>query len=635
MKITSNQLREKYLEFFKSKNHTIISSASLIPENDPTVLFTTAGMHPLVPFLLGEAHPAGKRLVDVQKCVRTGDIDEVGDQSHFTFFEMLGNWSLGDYFKEESIKMSFEFLTNKKWLGLDVRKLAVTVFEGDNDAPCDEFSSEIWKKAGMPENRIVYLPKKNNWWGPAGQTGPCGPDTEIFYWKGESEFPPEDSNPKTDEDNWLEIWNNVFMEYFKNEKGEFEPLKQKNVDTGMGLERTTLVLNNLKDIYEIDTLKPIIEKIEKISNKKYSEESEKNIKSMRIIADHIRAATMIITDNRGIGPSNIDQGYVVRRLIRRAIRHGKNIGIENNFCKEIAVEVINIFSNIYEEVKNNKDFALNEIEKEEEKFKKIIDMNPATFKNKFFKLMDKFGKSGLKAHEKIQNQKVHVVNPLITGKEAFALYSQEGIPKEEIIRLAEENNFILDTEDLDKQFLIEEKKHQELSRQGAEEKFKGGLADHGEMSTKYHTTTHLLHASLKEILGDHVEQRGSNITSERMRFDFSHLDKMTDEEKQKVEELVNYAITQKYPISFKETSVEEAKKEGAIGLFENKYAEKVKVYTVGDPNGFPKAVQDSKTFSKEICGGPHVENTSELGHFKIIKEESSSSGVRRIKAILE
>ena len=624
MKINSNELRKKYLDFFKSKNHIIIDSASLIPENDPTVLFTTAGMHPLVPYLLGEVHPAGKKLVNVQKCVRTGDIDEVGDHSHLTFFEMLGNWSLGDYFKDESIEMSYEFLTSKDYLGIEKEKLAITIFEGDEKVELDSKSLEKWKEMGISEDKIAKLGKKDNWWGPAGQTGPCGSDTEIFYWIGAKNIPSKSSNPKTDPNNWLEIWNNVFMEYFKNEKGELENLKQKNVDTGMGLERTVLALNNLDDIYEIDTLKPIIEKIEKISNKKYSEESEKNIKSMRIIADHIRTATMIMTDNRGMGPSNTDQGYIVRRLIRRAIRHGKNIGIENNFCKEISLEVINIFSDIYKEVEKNKDFALKEIEKEENKFRITLE-------------------NGLKEIYKIFNEYKKQDNNLseftLGGKYLFNLYTTFGFPIEMTLEEVDKKRRTPVPEDVKKMFLKQffdkMKKHQELSRQGAEKKFKGGLAEHGEMSTKYHTATHLLHAALKTVLGDHVEQRGSNITAERMRFDFSHPEKMIDEQKQKVEELVNYAIKQKYPITFTEMSVGEAKKLGAIGLFENKYGEKVKVYTIGNPDNFPKAEIGSKTFSKEICGGPHVENTENLGHFKIKKEESSSSGIRRIKAILE
>jgi len=606
--LNSTELRQKYLDFFKSKNHTIIGSASLIPENDPTVLFTTAGMHPLVPYLLGQKHPSGTRLADVQKCVRTGDIDEVGDTSHFTFFEMLGNWSLGDYFKEDSIKWSFEFLTDKKWLGLDIAKLAVTVFEGDTDAPRDEFSADVWKKAGMPENRIAYLPKKNNWWGPAGQTGPCGPDTEIFYWRGTSEFPPVDSNPKNDEENWLEIWNNVFMEYFKNEKGEFEPLKQKNVDTGMGMERTIAVINGLTDTYQIDTMWPLIQKIEEISGREYVENKDVT-KAMRVIADHLRTSTMIMGDDRGIGPSNVDQGYIVRRLIRRAVRYGKIIGLKENFCSIISEKVIEIFGDIYPEVKKNKEFILTEMAREESKFRNTIEQGIKEFE----KLVDGF---------RLAFEKTGKLINTISGKQAFKLYDTYGFPLEMTMELAVEHGLSVDVDDFNVAF----KRHQELSRAGAEQKFKGGLADTSEISTKYHTATHLMHSALRKVLGSHVEQRGSNITADRMRFDFSHPEKMTDEQKQQVEDVVNEVIVKNYPVTFAEMSVEEAKKQNAIGLFEDKYGESVKVYTVGN---------DQEIYSREICGGPHVENTGVLGKFKIIKEEAVSSGVRRIKAVLQ
>lgn len=606
--LTSKELRQKYLDFFKSKNHTIINSASLIPENDPTVLFTTAGMHPLVPYLLGQKHPSGTRLADVQKCVRTGDIDEVGDTSHFTFFEMLGNWSLGDYFKEDSIKWSFEFLTDKKWLGLDIAKLAVTVFEGDADAPRDEFSADVWKKSGMPENRIAYLPKKNNWWGPAGQTGPCGPDTEIFYWRGTSEFPPVDSNPKNDEENWLEIWNNVFMEYFKNEKGEFEPLKQKNVDTGMGMERTIAVINGLTDTYQIDTMWPLIQKIEEISGREYVENKDVT-KAMRVIADHLRTSTMIMGDDRGIGPSNVDQGYIVRRLIRRAVRYGKIIGLKENFCSIISEKVIEIFGDIYPEVKKNKEFILTEMAREESKFRNTIEQGIKEFE----KLVDGF---------RLAFEKTGKLINTISGKQAFKLYDTYGFPLEMTMELAVEHGLNVDVDDFNVAF----KRHQELSRAGAEQKFKGGLADTSEISTKYHTATHLMHSALRKVLGSHVEQRGSNITADRMRFDFFHPEKMTDEQKQQVEDMVNEVIVKNYPVTFAEMSVEEAKKQNAIGLFEDKYGESVKVYTVGN---------DQEIYSREICGGPHVENTGVLGKFKIIKEEAVSSGVRRIKAVLQ
>jgi len=606
--LNSTELRQKYLDFFKSKNHTIIGSASLIPENDPTVLFTTAGMHPLVPYLLGQKHPSGTRLADVQKCVRTGDIDEVGDTSHFTFFEMLGNWSLGDYFKEDSIKWSFEFLTDKKWLGLDIAKLAVTVFEGDADAPRDEFSADVWKKSGMPENRIAYLPKKNNWWGPAGQTGPCGPDTEIFYWRGTSEFPPVDSNPKNDEENWLEIWNNVFMEYFKNEKGEFEPLKQKNVDTGMGMERTIAVINGLTDTYQIDTMWPLIQKIEEISGREYVENKDVT-KAMRVIADHLRTSTMIMGDDRGIGPSNVDQGYIVRRLIRRAVRYGKIIGLKENFCSIISEKVIEIFGDIYPEVKKNKEFILMEMAREESKFRNTIEQGIKEFE----KLVDGF---------RLAFEKTGKLINTISGKQAFKLYDTYGFPLEMTMELAVEHGLNVDVDDFNVAF----KRHQELSRAGAEQKFKGGLADTSEISTKYHTATHLMHSALRKVLGSHVEQRGSNITADRMRFDFSHPEKMTDEQKQQVEDMVNEVIVKNYPVTFAEMSVEEAKKQNAIGLFEDKYGESVKVYTVGN---------NQEIYSREICGGPHVKNTGVLGKFKIIKEEAVSSGVRRIKAVLQ
>jgi len=616
--ITAKQLREKYLEFFKSKGHAVISSASLIPENDPTVLFTTAGMHPLVPYLLGEKHPAGIRLANIQKCVRTQDIDEVGDNRHDTFFEMFGNWSLGDYFKKEAIEWSFEFLTSKETgLGLDIHKLAVSVFAGDDDAPRDEESANIWQSLGMPEERIAYLPKKNNWWGPAGQTGPCGPDTEMFFWKGPTEFPPAGSNPGTDEDNWLEIWNDVFMQYFKKEDGTFEPLKQKNVDTGMGLERTLMTLNNFADVFQIDTFWPLIQKIQEISGHEYIENLEVT-KSMRIIADHIRTATMIMGDDRGIVPSNVDQGYIVRRMIRRAVRHGRLIGITENFCSQIASEVINIFADVYPEVARNQEFVLNEIAKEESKFRNTIEQGLKEFE----KLIDGFRVAFEKTGRRVEE---------ISGKQAFKLFESFGFPLEMTQELALENNLRVNVNEFEEAF----KAHQDLSRAGAEQKFKGGLADTGEMSTKYHTATHLLQAALRTVLGNHIAQKGSNITAERLRFDFSHPEKMTEEQKKQVEDLVNYAIQKDYPVTFAEMTLEEAQNRGATGLFVDKYGAKVKVYSVGDPMETPLAQENSATFSKEVCGGPHVEHTNVLGKFKIKKEEAVSSGVRRIKATLE
>ena len=623
--ITASELRKKYLEFFKNREHAVISSASLIPENDPTVLFTTAGMHPLVPYLLGETHPEGKRLTNTQKCVRTADIDEVGDLSHLTFFEMLGNWSLGDYFKEESIKWAWEFVcTSTEGLQMDKNKLSVTVFGGDErypDLKPDLESIEIWKKVGVDENRIAQIPggvveKEDNWWGPAGQTGPCGPSTEVYYWIGEAQNPPVESNVATDPDNWLEIWNVVLMEYKKTINNTFEPLQNKNIDTGMGLERVLVVLNKLHDVYQIDTLRPLIKKIQEISGREYTENHEVTM-AMRIIADHIRSAVMIVGDQRGVAPSNTDQGYIVRRLIRRSIRQGHTLGIEENFCSKLVEKSLEIFGEVYPEIGKNKDFILTEITKEESKFRNTLEKGLKMFDKKVsvFELKD-----GQKIEDKDWN------NGALSGKDMFDLYQTYGFPLELSREEAKKRGLIVEKEDI-KDFHKEMKKHQELSRQGAEDKFKGGLADTDEMSTKYHTATHLLQAALRKVLGEHVGQKGSNITSKRLRFDFSHPQKLTDEEKNEVEELVNEAIKQNYKVSWQEMSVEEAKNSGAIGLFEDRYGAKVKVYTVGEGDS---------VFSKEICGGPHVKHTGELeGVLKIKKEKASSSGVRRIKAILE
>lgn len=586
--VTTNEMREKFLRFFKEKGHTIIPSASLIPENDPTVLFTTAGMHPLVPYLLGETHPGGKRLADAQKCIRTGDIDEVGDATHLTFFEMLGNWSLGDYFKKEAIEWSYEFLTSKQWLGLDVNRLAVSVFEGDKDAPLDTEAFDIWKKLGIPEARIAKLPKKNNWWGPAGETGPCGPDTEIFYWTGDPNQVPASFN----DDNalWVEIWNNVFMQYFKNKDGSFEPLKQMNVDTGMGLERTTAILNNTQ-VYSIDVFQPIIALIEALSGKKYDSDAE-TTRAMRIIADHIRAATFIIGDQRGIAPSNVGQGYVLRRLIRRAVRYGKLIGITDHFAVSIAEEVIRQFGTAYPELKTNSERVKTELANEENKFSVALD-------------------KGLKEFSKLS---------IVDGKVAFDLYQSYGFPIELTEELSRERGLSIDKKVFEEEF----KKHQDLSRTASAGVFKGGLADNSEEVTKYHTATHLLNQALHMVLGSHVAQRGSNITKERMRFDFSHSTKMTPEEIKKTEDIVNDVIKRDLPVHFELLTVEEARAKGAIGVFEDKYerlGNKVKVYFIGD-------------FSKEMCGGPHVEHTGAIGTFKIQKEEAVSAGVRRIRAII-
>jgi len=593
----AKEIRVKYLEFFKEKGHAVIPSAPLLPENDPTVLFTTAGMHPLVPYLLGEPHPGGKRLVNFQKCIRTCDIDEVGDNTHLTFFEMLGNWSLGDYFKEEAIKMSFEFLTSEKWLNIPLEKLAVSVFKGDDDAPRDEESAKIWKNLGIPEHKIAYLPKSENWWGPAGQTGPCGPDTEMFYWVGSKGAPPKDSNPGNDEDNWVEIWNDVFMQYSKTDDGKFEPLKQKNVDTGMGLERVAAVLNGHQTVYDTELFESIIEKINTLSTI-----DAIDFTSERIIADHLRTATMMAAD--GVRPSNVDQGYVMRRLMRRAIRHGKTLGIEENFTHTIAKKVIHLMSDIYPELKHEEEI-LKTFELEEEQFRKTINHGLKEFE----KLLKGFEMAFEKAGKKITE---------ISGKQAFKLYDTYGFPIEMTIEEAEKHNLTVDKEGFEKAF----KEHQELSRAGAEQKFAGGLQDQSEATTKLHTATHLLHAALHKVLGDHANQKGSNITAERLRFDFTYPDKLTPEQIEQVEKYVNDAIESDAKVNCETMTVEEAKKAGAIGLFEGKYGDKIKVYTV-------------EGWSKEICGGPHVERTGVLGKFKIKKEQSSSAGVRRIKAVLE
>ncbi|MEI6528857.1 MAG: alanine--tRNA ligase [Candidatus Falkowbacteria bacterium] len=604
--MNSSELRQKYLDYFASQNHAVISSASLIPENDPTVLFTTAGMHPLVPYLLGEKHPAGNRLSSAQKCIRTGDIDEVGDLTHHTFFEMMGNWSLGDYFKQEAINYSWEFLTSPEWLGLDKNRLAVSVFMGDDDAPFDEEAYNFWKEIfsanSLPLERIAKLPKKNNWWGPAGTTGPCGPDTEIFYWSGDGSKVPMSFND--DNGSWVEIWNNVFMQYNKNAEGKFEALKQKNVDTGLGLERVLAVINGLDDNYKTELFINLINKIEEFSGRKYDSDKE-TTRAMRIIADHLKAATFIIGDSHGTTPSNTDQGYVVRRLIRRAIRYGKQIGINKElWTAEICRVAIHDYKQIYSELEKNQEFIISNINKEEEKFSKTLE-------------------KGLLEFKKLENKN-------ISGVEAFNLYQSYGFPLEMTEELAQENGAKVDRVSFEEEL----KKHQDLSRTASAGKFKGGLADSGEETTKLHTAAHLLLASLRKVLGDHVVQKGSNITPDRLRLDFSHPEKMTPEQLSTVEDLVNGAITSNYKVVCEELSLEDAKKRGAMGVFDSKYGEKVKVYTVSSvsADGSPKI---EEAFSQEICGGPHVEATGNMGHFKIQKEEASSSGVRRIKAVLE
>ncbi len=590
-KLTSNELRAKYLGFFKERGHAIIPSASLIPENDPTVLFTTAGMHPLVPYLLGEKHPQGTRLTDVQICVRTGDIEEVGDASHCTFFEMLGNWSLGDYFKKEAISWSFEFLT--KVLGIPLDRLSVSVFAGDESCPRDDESADIWASLGLPRERIFFLPKKNNWWGPAGITGPCGPDTEMFIDTGKPACSP-DCSPACDCGKYLEIWNNVFMQYFKGQDGKLAPLEKKNVDTGMGLERTLCILNGYKSVYETDLFDFAIKKLEELSGKKYSDGGEDMV-AMRIIADHVRTATFMLGDVNGITPSNVDQGYVLRRLIRRAVRYAKKLGLEQGALEVIAKLYIKKYEDVYESIKNNAAKIVEEFKLEEERFSKTLE-------------------SGLKEFEKVIT---HIPTKTISGKTAFRLYDTFGFPLEMTVELAKENGFDVDTDGYEVAF----KEHQEKSKLGADQKFKGGLADGGEETAKLHSATHLLNAALKEVLGDpNIMQKGSNITAERLRFDFNFDRPLTKEEIEKVEERVNAEIAKKIDIKCEEMTVDEAKANGAIGVFASKYGERVKVYTIG--------------FSKEICGGPHASNTGDLGHFHIVKEQSSSAGVRRIKAVL-
>ena len=599
--MTANELRSKYIEFFKSKNHAEISGQSLIPENDPSVLFTMAGMHPLVPYLLGEKHPAGTRLTDYQKCIRTGDIDEVGDPSHLTCFEMLGNWSLGDYFKKESIAFSYEFLTSPKWLALDPKMLSVTVFAGDENAPRDEEAAGYWKENGIPEDKIAYLPASDNWWA-AGPTGPCGPDTEIFYWVGEG-LPPKGSNKGTDSANWMEIWNNVFMQYNRVDEKTLLPLEKKNVDTGMGLERTNCILQGKNSVYLTEVFQPIIAEIEKLTSYKYGSDEEED-KSVRIIADHIRASVFILGDQRGVSPSNVGAGYVLRRLIRRSVRHGLKLGIDRGFLAELAVPVIENFKNAYPELAENSEKINRELTAEENKFRDTLKKGEAEFQKLLPNLM--------------KNPKKE-----ISGKVAFRLYDTFGYPLELTQELGAEHGFTVDVEG----FKEAEKKHQEASKSLDAGKAKGGLAEQTDVTTKYHTATHLLQQALVDVLGNQVAQKGSNIDNERMRFDFTFERPMTPEEIKKVEDIVNQKIKEDLPVTMEIMTVQEAVDQGARALFTNKYGESVKVYTIG---------RDPKTdwFSKEVCGGPHVQHTAQIGDFKIVKEQSSSAGVRRIRAVI-
>ncbi len=589
--LTRKQLINMYFDFFESKGHTVIPSASLIPENDGTVLFTTAGMHPLVPYLLGEKHPAGRRLVDVQKCIRTSDIESVGDSSHLTFFEMLGNWSLGDYFKEEMIPWSYEFLTSEKYLNIPKDRLSFSVFEGNEDAPRDEVSFVSWKGCGVEESNIFFLPKENNWWELGSGSGPCGPDSEMFYDTGKEKCS-EGCNPACDCGKYLEIWNDVFMQY-KADNGKYTPLEHKNVDTGMGVERTLVVYNGLKSVYDIEIFVLLRNKLEELTNKKY----EDNLKAFRVILDHIRTSVFILGDDHGLLPSNVGAGYILRRVIRRMIRYIKNLGVNNSILASLADIVIDYYKEDYKELLNNREAIIKGLEDEENKFNKTLNSGYKMF-NKAISNLD---------------------GDTINGETAFKLFDTFGFPLEFTVEMAEENNLKVDTEGFKEKF----KEHQEKSRTASAGEFKGGLADTGEMSTKYHTVCHLTLAALKEVFGPSVYQKGSNITPERLRFDFPLDHKMTEEEKQRVEEIVNKHIDEHLPVVKEEMNKEDALKAGAEGTFIEKYGDRVFVYTIGD------------NVSKEICGGPHVSNTSELKHIKIVKEESSSAGVRRIKVVME
>jgi alanyl-tRNA synthetase len=597
--MTADQLRQKYLAFFASKGHAVISGASLVPENDPTVLFTTAGMHPLVPFLLGEPHPAGRRLTDVQKCVRTGDIEAVGDTCHLTFFEMLGNWSLGDYFKQEAIAWSYEFLTAPQWLGFDPARLSVTVFQGEGDVPKDEEAIAAWRALGIPAERIHALPKADNWWGPAGQTGPCGPDTEMFVDTGRPACSPA-CRPGCHCGKYIEIWNDVFMQYNKTADGRYEPLKQHNVDTGMGVERTICMLQGRASVFETELFAPLMAKIAELATGAATAADLAAVqRAQRIVADHLRTATFILGDPKGgVKPGNLGANYVLRRLIRRAVRYAKLLGIGPGFARTLAEVVVANYRHVYPELQEKSEVIFAELAAEEERFEKTLAAGQKEF--------DKVS-GALKQHGQAQ----------LSGRTAFKLYDTYGFPLEMTEELAAEQGLTVDRAGFDEAF----KKHQELSKQG-DKTFKGGLADAGEITTRLHTATHLLHKALQTVLGPHALQKGSNITPERLRFDFTHPEKMTPEQIAAVEKIVNEQIARNLPITLETMTIEEAKARGATALFAAKYGEQVKVYSAGD-------------FSREVCGGPHVARTGELGRFKIQKEESSSAGVRRIRAVLE
>jgi alanyl-tRNA synthetase len=582
----SKKLRRLFLDYFANKHHVIIPGASLVPEHDPSVLFTTAGMHPLVPFLMGQAHPAGRRLANCQKCLRTDDIFEVGDDIHLTFFEMLGNWSLGDYWKREAIQMSFEFLTD--WLGLAADRLHITCFEGDSDAPQDIEAYETWRSLGVHHKRIHFLPKKDNWWGPVGVSGPCGPDTEMFY--DIMPLGPPDQTPKTNPGRFWEVWNIVFMGYDRVQDGSFVPTRQKNVDTGLGLERAIAILEGVHSVYETELFVPLMEQITSLSK-------EPNLFGIRVIADHVRSAVFILAE--GIVPANTDQPYVARRLIRRAIRHGRKLGIDKAFLCEVAETAMLTLCDIYGELQTNKQHILSAIEVEEGRFSATLQKGEKEFSRVVNDLRDR-QQEGL------------------DGAAVFRLYDTHGFPPELTEELAAEAGLKVDMISYREYF----EQHQSASRTGASSRFKGGLADGSELTVRLHTATHLLHAALREVLGNGVEQRGSNITSERLRFDFSHDRGLTREEVQRAEQLVNEQICRNLLVDSREMTIAEAMESGAIGLFSGRYGNVVRVYSIGD-------------FSKEICGGPHAKQAGELGKFRILKEEAVGSGVRRIRAILE
>ena len=594
--MNANELREQYQQFFEARGHQRIRSAPLLPENDPTVLFTTAGMHPLVPFLLGEPHPLGRRLVDVQKCLRTDDIDEVGDTTHLTFFEMLGNWSLGDYFKKESLAWSYEFLTQN--LALDPARLSVTVFAGDADAPRDDDSAETWRRLGIPNARIYFMPKKDNWWGPAGATGPCGPDSEIFYDTGTPDHP--GCAPGCACGKWFEIWNNVFMEYNKTGAGQYVKLRQQNVHTGMGVDRTVAALRGYDDVFLVDTLAPLIAHIEELTGRRYAD----NPRAFRIIADHARAATFAIAD--GATPSNVEAGYIVRRLVRRAVRYGRELGIahtpafpRSSLCADLSGIVVNTFAHAYPELEQNRARVAAELEREEAKFQDTLAR-------------------GLREYHKRIESVQGEGNPTISAADAFDLFETYGFPLSLTVELAREQGLSVDQAGFETFY----QEHKEMSRRGSEHKFKGGLADHAAETTRLHTATHLLHQALRQVLGASVHQMGSNITAERLRFDFSHAEKLTPEQIRKVEEIVNAQIAHDLPVSVQVMSLDQATGSGALAFFGEKYGDQVKVYSIG-------------AFSEEVCGGPHVARTSELGKFKITKQEAVGQGVRRVRAVLE